>query len=272
MNVELVETNIEISDIKYFPSLDEIRNIKRGIYLKIKLVDAAQKHQRERGETLRKELPNFTIGIHMNGSEITIKKLITDDEIFEHRKFFEHCAKEYGLLGEKLINEFIVDKRIPNHDGFPLKQLNGYIGNNNHAPSGKMGEWNYYFHGFHCSFTNRNTKQNIEVPLTYGEEFGELDPYFFSIFIKTTPEFQPLPIHIFDDYSDGKRILEVMYRLGVFEMINSNLGGREGYIVKDRIKKEVIQPEKGIESIFVKQKITTKQPIWKSWFKRKNRI
>jgi len=267
--MELVESNIEISDIKCFPNLEEIRSIKRGVYLKINLIDSAQKYQEEKGEQLRKELPNFSIGIHMNGSEINVKKLITDEEISKHQEFFEQCAKEYGLLGEKLINEFIVDKGIPNHDGFPLKKLNGYIGNKNHEPRGEMGEWNYYFHGFHCSFINKNTKQEIEVPLTYGEEFGELDPYFFSIFIKTTPEFQPLPIRIYDNYGDGKRILEVMCRLGKFEIINSNIGGREGYIVKNRIKKEIKQPEKGIESILVEQKIISKQPIWKRWFKRK---
>ncbi|MFT6922972.1 MAG: hypothetical protein ACJA1C_001980 [Crocinitomicaceae bacterium] len=267
--MELKESNIEVSEINDFPSVEEIQKIQRGIYLKINLIDSAQKHQQVKGEQLKKSLPNFSIGIHMNGSEINIKKLITDDEITEFQDFFELCAKEYGVLGERLINEFIVENDIPNHDGFPLKNLNGYFGNKNHEPRGKMGEWNYYFHGFHCLFVNRGTKQEIEVPLTYGEEFGELDPYFFSTFIKTTAQFQPLPIHIYDDYGDGKRILETMYKLGKFEMINSNLGGREGYIIKDRIKKEVKQPEKGMESILVEQKIITKQPIWKRWFKRK---
>jgi len=266
--MELEESNIEIADIKDFPSLEEIQNIQRGIYLKINLIGSAQKYQQKKGEQLREALPNFSIGINMNGFGISIKKLITDKEIAKHQDFFELCAQEYGLLGEKLIKKFIVDKGIPNHDGFPLKRLNGYIGNKNHEPRGEMDEWNYYFHGFHCSFTNRTTKQSIEVPLTYGEEFGELDPYFFSIFIKTTPAFQPLPVSIYDDYWEGKRIIETMYRLGKFEMINSNLGGREGYIVKDRIRKEVKQPEKGIESILMEQKIITRQPLWKRWFKK----
>jgi hypothetical protein len=267
--MELEESNIEVSDINDFPSVEEIQKLPRGIYLKINLIGSTQKYQQERGEQLRKALPDFTVGIHMNGYEINVKKLITEEETTEYQDFFERCAKEYGLLGGKLINEFIVKKGIQYHDGFPLKELNGYIGNKNHKPRGQMGEWDYYFHGFHCSFTNRRTKQEIEVPLTYGEEFGELDPYFFSIFIKTTPEFQPLPIHIYDDYGDGKRILETMYKLGKFEMTNSNLACREGYIVKDRIKKEIKQTEKGIESILMEQKIITKQPIWKRWFKRK---
>ncbi len=266
--MELKESNIEVSDIIDFPSVKEIQNIQRGIYLKINLIDSAQAYQKEKGEQLRKALPKFSIGIHMNGTEINVLKLITDEEINEYQDFFEHCAKESGLLGEKLINEFIVENNIPNHDGFPLKKLNGYIGNKNHSPRGKMSEWDYSFHGFHCSFINRNTKQEIEVPLTYGEEFGELDPYFFLIFVRSTPEFQPLPIHIYDEYNDGKRILETMYKLGKFERINSNLGHREGYIVKNRIKKQVKQAEKGFESILMDQKIITKQSIWKRLFKR----
>jgi len=178
--MELKESNIEVSDINDFPSVEELQMIQRDVCLKINLVDSAQKHQQIIGEQLRNALPNFSIGIHTNGSEINVKKLITDEEIIEFQDFFELCAKEYGLLGERLINEFIVEKDIPNHDGFPLKNLNGYIGNKNHEPRGEMGEWDYYFHGFHCSFTNRKTKRAIEVPLTYGEEFGELDPYFFQ--------------------------------------------------------------------------------------------
>lgn len=266
--MKLIQSNIYISDIKDFPTLEDIRNIKRGVCLKINLIESAQKYQEEKGRELRKDLPNFSIGINMNGYEINVKKLITNKEILEHQDFFEFCAKEYGLLGEKLINEFIVYKGIPNHKGFPLKELNGYIGNKNHEPRGEMGEWNYYFHGFHCLFINRNTKQKIEVPLTYGEEFGELDPYFFSIFIKTTPKFQPLPIYIYDDYEDGKIIIETMFQLGKFEIIKSNIEGRLGYIVKDRIKKNIKQPSNGIESILVEQNIIAKQPILKSWLKR----
>lgn len=263
--MELKESIIEIWSIKDFPSTEEIRKTPRGTYLKINLLGSAKEHQKQKGEWLKQELQNFSVGINMDGSEINITKLISDDEIIEHQEFFERGAKEYGILGERLIKEFIVDKDIPDHDGFPLKSLNGYIGNKNHEPTGQMGKWDYHFHGFHCSFFNRTTKQEIEVPLTYGEEFGELDPYFFSAFIKTTPKFQPMPTPIYDDYCDGKRIMETMHRIGKFEMINSNLGGREGYVVKDRLKKEVKQPENGIESILEEQVIKS-QPFWKRWF------
>jgi len=262
------ELNIEVANIDDFPNLKEIQEIQRGLQLRINLVGSAQKHQKEKGEELKAVLPNFFVGIHMNGYEINVRKLITDEEIAQHQDFFELCAKEYGLLGEKLINEFILENNIPDHGGFPLKKLNGYFGNKNHQPRGQMGAWDYYFHGFHCAFENRGTQQKIEVPLTYGEEFGELDPYFFSIFIKSTPEFQPLPVPIYDDSNDGYRILKKMHQLGRFEIINSNLTGRSGYIVKDRIKKEVQQLENGIASVMEETVFRGKRPAKKRWFKK----
>ena len=112
-----------------------------------------------------------------------------------------------------------------------------------------MGEWKYFFHGFHCAFTNNETKQYIEVPLTYGEEYGELDPYFFSKFIKSTLKFHPLPIKIYNDFSDGLRILTVMEKIGKFEKVKSNLKGKEGFILKNRVKKKINVYENGLDEI-----------------------
>lgn len=206
--------------------------------MKILFGEKIKEKREEIGQKWKAELPDFLIGIHRIKDEINLRKLISDQEIEEHQLFFEACAKEYGRLAEKLIQQLIYELGVQPHDGFPLKTLNAY----KHTPydqRGKMGEWGYFFHGYHCAFTHLKTKQHIEVPLVFGEEYGELDPYFFSIFIKSTPEFHPLPIRIYEDYADGKRILNVMLKLGKFEEINSNLEGKRGIVVKDRNKKEV---------------------------------
>ena len=51
--------------------------------------------------------------------------------------------------------------------------------------SGKIGDWKFFFHGFHCYFENIFTNQCIEVPIVFGFEFGDLDPYFFMQYIKS---------------------------------------------------------------------------------------
>jgi hypothetical protein len=79
----------------------------------------------------------------------------------------------------------------------------------------------------------------MEVPLVFGLEFGDLDPYFFTKFIKSTPSYKPLPVDIFEDYADGVRINEKMISLGKFEKISSNVGNHYGTVVTDRKKVEI---------------------------------
>ena len=236
MNLE--KRIIRINKIEQLPNLQEIESIPRGLNLKIIFEGLIKSKRVEIGMNWKIKLPKYSIGIHSNGEEINILKLITDKEIYQYQSFFEECAKEYGILGEKLINQFIRDFKVDSHEGFPLKTLNSYR-NTNYEQVGEMDEWRYYFHGFHCGFTHKKTGQNIEVPLTFGEEYGELDPYFFTRFIKSTPKFQPLPIQIYNEYADGRRILEVMLKLGKFEEVNSNIKSEKGIVVKNRVKKPV---------------------------------
>ena len=88
-------------------------------------------------------------------------------------------------------------------------------------------------------FRTYENGQVIEIPLVFGLEFGDLDPYFFITFIKSTPEYQPLPIDIYVNYADGLRIIEKMVSLGKFERISSNIENYFGTVVSDRDKVEI---------------------------------
>ena len=70
----------------------------------------------------------------------------------------------------------------------------------------------------------------------FGLEFGDLDPYFFTRFIKSTQNYFPLPIDIYDEYADGVRIIERMLALNKFERITSNIENHTGVVVNDRKK------------------------------------
>ena len=236
--VTLEEKIIRAESLESLPSIQEIKSISRGLKMKVLFGDKIKSKREEIGQEWKIQLPKFLIGIHTIEDEINVIKLITDEEIEQNQIFFEDCAREYRELGEILINQFIEKFDVELHKEFPLKTLNPY-GKTNYKKMGEMDEWKYYFHGFHCAFTNKKTEQHIEVPLTFGEEYGELDPYFFSKFIMTTTKFKPLPIEIYDNYWDGERIIEVMLELDKFEEINSNLKGRKGILVKNRTKKDV---------------------------------
>ncbi|AHM59240.1 hypothetical protein D770_04865 [Flammeovirgaceae bacterium 311] len=170
--------------------------------------------------------------------EINIVKLITDEEISAHQDFFEQCAKDYRILSQKLITALAKELKVEIKPDYPLETLNPYRGNPC-KQSGVVNGWRYFFHGFHCGFINLKTGQSIETPLTFGLEFGVLDPYFFSIYIKSTKEYHPSPIQVYSDFEDGRRILKKMLELGKFEKINSNHRGDTGVVVKDRDRIEV---------------------------------
>ena len=231
----------EIHNCKNLSDLPDelfINSIQRGVRYKVVFSSNINKHREELGEKWKTKFPNHQIAIHTFNPEINIVKLITDIEIEDNQDFFEQCAKDYRKLSEKLIHEFAKLHGLKIESKYPMDTLNP-SGRNGYEQIGMMNNWRYAFHGIHCAFTNKKTNQYIEVPLSFGLEFGELDPYFFSKYIKSTSEYKPLPVFIYEDYWDGKRILDKMVQLDKFEEINSNMPNQKGVVVKDRIKVDI---------------------------------
>lgn len=225
---------IAVNSIEQLPTLEAIRAIPRERTLKLVFEKSILSQRDAIGQKLKQELDGFQIGIHTIEPEINIVKLISDDEIEQNQDFFEQCAKDYRQLGEELIFKLAGKLGITINADYPLSTFNELKRGKKQA--GKLGDWRYYLHGFHCCFENLRTNQNIEVPLVFGLEFGDLDPYFFVSYIKSTPGYRPLPIDIYEDYADGKRINSKMLSLGKFERIHSNVGNHFGIVVANRQK------------------------------------
>lgn len=230
-------TQIFIDTEDQIPAIETIRSISRQETLKLIFRPVIQNQREAIGEQLRARLHGFQVGIHMTKPEINIVKLITDEEIELHQDFFEKCAKDYRELSKKLIYKVAEKLELNIDPQFPLLTFNPL--KRDTRQKGSVDGWNYYLHGFHCGFVNRKTGQLIETPLVFGLEFGELDPYFFTKYIKSTPAYRPLPIEIYDNYADGVRINEKMLALGKFERIPSNIENNVGVVVTDRDKVEV---------------------------------
>jgi len=82
-------------------------------------------------------------------------------------------------------------------------------------------EWSYGFHGWQCGFKNEKTHQVVEVEISFGSEFGVLDPQFFGEFVTTTSQFKPLGKLCSDLFYDYLGILVVMEELGHFVEITA---------------------------------------------------
>lgn len=86
-------------------------------------------------------------------------------------------------------------------------------------------EWAYQFHGVECCFTSARTGQVVDVRLTFGDEFGVLDPWFFHRFLRTTPRYSSLAADLADGFHDTARALEVLERSGRLTRIDRRSGG-----------------------------------------------
>lgn len=260
---------ITINSIEQIPTIETINAIPRNKELKIVFEKGVQDKREAVGQNLKNKLIGFQVGIHMLEPEINIRKLITDKEIEDNQDFFEQCAKDYRQLGEELLFKVVRKLDLNLNKDFPLQTFNELKLNG--KSNGFVEGWRYSAHGFHCGFDNLKTKQAIEVPLIFGLEFGDLDPYFFTHFIKSTPKYQPLPVDIFEEYADGVRINEKMLSLGKFEKIGSNVGGKYGIVVKDRNKIE-IKSSLDLEKLYEEQNKQVKKPKFNFWkfFKLKN--
>lgn len=228
---------ITLKTVGQIPTLETIRTIPRELTIKLVFEKEVQSQRVAIGQNLKIELVGFQVGIHTIEPEINIAKLITDKEVDDNQDFFEQCAKDYRQLGEELLFKLVDKLGLKLNKDFPMDTFN--LLKRDKRQIGKFEDWRYFVHGFHCGFENNKTGQIIEVPLVFGQEFGDLDPYFFSIFIKSTPKYKPLPVDIFEDYADGVRINERMLSLGKFERISSNVGNHYGIVVADRQKVEI---------------------------------
>jgi hypothetical protein len=217
------------------PSLSTIIELPRTKIIKIIFNDPIKSLREQIGKKLQEQLPDFQVGIPLQEQELTIRKLISDSETERHQLFFEQCAKDYRNLSIKLVNEIAQYLKLDINFKYPLETFNP-LKRSASKSKGHVGDWFYYLHGFHIGCENRKTKQCLEIPLVYSFEFGALDPYFFSIFIKSTQAYRPLPIDIYEDYADGKAIINKMIALGKFEWINSNIPNLKEAVVTDREK------------------------------------
>lgn len=250
---------ISISSVGQIPTVETIKAIPRERTLKLVFDVGIQEQRATIGQNLTNELIGFQVLLHTVEPEINIAKLITDKEIEDNQDFFEQCAKDYRQLGGELFFKAVEKLGLTLDENCPLITFNEL--KSGKRQSGKVDNWKYFVHGFHCGFIHIDTKQVIEVPLVFGLEFGDLDPYFFIKYIKSTSKYQPLPVDIFEEYADGKRILEKMIALGKFERIGSNVGNHYGIVVADR-QKVIIKSYEELNKLFEEQNPQIEKPAF----------
>jgi hypothetical protein len=231
-----------IKSIDQIPAIEVLYTIPRSIKLKLVFENSVQEQRQSVGELLKQKLDGFVIGIHMNEPEINIGKIITDKEVEDNQLFFEKCARDYRDLATCLMDE------LNRECGFNSDNIARDVEIDLDSPieiwekiqiirdkaEGYVGDWRYYMHGLHFCFKNTKTQQIIEVSIAHEEEYGVLDPYFFSQYIKSTKQYYPLPVEIYEGYWDGNKIIDKMIQLGRFELMESYIENEFVPVVANR--------------------------------------
>lgn len=232
--MERIEKVIRVNTVEQIPSIDELKETSREMVvriictgnLKLKTIEICQK--------LKKNLVNLYVKQYCISEDIVITKLIKAEEVIGNQLFFQRYAMDYRSLSTELIYELAESLKISIDPQSPITTFNPLKWDERGI--GEVGDWSYYMHAIHCGFTNKITGQLVETPLTFGLEFGELDPFFFTRFIKSTPNYQPLLVEIYEDYEDGVQILKIMFKIGKFKKVVSNSGDVFGFVVRDSVK------------------------------------
>ena len=143
---------------------------------------------------------------------ITIKKVVDRDLIIAQADQIIDAARGFRYTADSLCRQLAHNKRIQPSQLLTLRDGGGRL----------QAGWKYGFHGLECRFENKNTKQVVEVQISFGDEFGVLDPYFFGLFVASTPLFKPLTKMFPDLYHDTSRALDVLEELGHLVRIHND--------------------------------------------------
>ncbi|MBN9119592.1 MAG: hypothetical protein J0I06_10625 [Planctomycetes bacterium] len=151
---------------------------------------------------------------------VTVYRVLDESVVVAHLPLFLAAIRDFADTARNCCHELAAAHGIAAADLLDRRNDIGW--------RRRVGEWNFYFHGFECCFTHRRTGQVVDVRLGFGDEFGVLDPYFLARFIRTTAAHHQVAALLADDFHDLSRVLEVLLARGhlrVIEVANSVLSG-----------------------------------------------
>ncbi len=163
-------------------------------------------------ERLAEQLPGHSV--FDSGGKADGTTCITVLEVIDERRVLENLPVFLAALAD-----FTATATRPCHalaaaHGVPAAMLLAHREAIERRGRAWLRDWDYGFHGLECEFVNVRTGQVLDVKIGCGEEFGLLDPYFLSGFVRTTPAHRAAADLLADDFHDMARVLDVLTRHG----------------------------------------------------------
>ncbi|CAM3012667.1 hypothetical protein HP548_26935 [Paenibacillus taichungensis] len=126
----------------------------------------------------------------------------TTDTLLEAMETYKRVAQE---LIDKLISETSQAEKSEIIDGAYHLLSNEEVLNGEEYLS---GNWHFDVHGEHCMFENAETGQTLEVSLGSKNDVGNMDPYFFYNFLKSTANYEHLIAYFENPFGDMLNLFE----------------------------------------------------------------
>lgn len=122
----------------------------------------------------------------------------------------------YEIIGRKLIKKLISETKQPKVE--EIIKGNYFLISNAELLNGEehlSDDWYFDVHGEHCMFQNMTTGQKFEISLGNEDSIGNLDPYFFYDFLKTTESLAYLIEYFKNPFNDMMTFFEELEKQGV---------------------------------------------------------
>lgn len=155
---------------------------------------------------------------------VTVMRVIPTESVVANADRFLAAMRQFRRTATSLAHLLAERAGVP-----PARLLDAVLAHHRAVDLG--GGWHSGPHGFGCRFENRVTGQVVDVRLEHGAEFGALDPFYFALFLKTTPGLEPLGRLLRDDYHDGKRVLDYFRAGGQVVQVEGRYGS--GWVVRE---------------------------------------
>ncbi|RAW15032.1 hypothetical protein DC345_13350 [Paenibacillus taichungensis] len=126
----------------------------------------------------------------------------TTDTLLEAMNAYKRIAQE---LIDKLISETSQAEKEEIITGAYYLLSNEEVLNGEEYLS---GNWHFDVHGEHCMFENAETGQTLEVSLGSKDDVGNMDPYFFYNFLKSTANYEHLITYFENPFGDMLDLFE----------------------------------------------------------------
>jgi len=176
---------------------------------------------------LEQRLPDHSVFVsypapHGGIDAITVYKVIDRAAVLGDLPLWLLAVREYVALADDLC------VRLATAHGLKPAELLANRHRGRCAAVGRLGAWRYHFHGFQCQFLHRDGTV-VDVNVCHGDEFGTLDPYFFSRYVRSSPARRDAAALLSDDFHDACRVFTILTRLGRLKTISAPVAGHQGY-------------------------------------------